>query len=106
SPHHLLGAQAAEGLLIAGPAGFVGWAIAELLVDGRGSSLSAWLVAAIVAATALLPVLAIAGVARRPLGAAEREDVVMRGPSPRRLTVEALVVVAAGLGVYLLRRRG
>lgn len=106
SPYQLLAAQAAEGLLIAAPAGFVGWAIAELAVDGRGSSLSAWLVAAIVLATALLPVLAIAGVARRSLGAAEREDVVALGPSPRRLTVEGLIVVAAGLGVYLLRRRG
>jgi putative ABC transport system permease protein len=106
SPYQLLAAQAAEGLLIAAPAGFVGWAIAELAVDGRGSSLSAWLVIAIAAATALLPVLAIAGVARQPLGAEEREDVVARGPSPRRLTVEGLIVVAAGLGVYLLRRRG
>jgi len=106
SPYQLLAAQAAEGLLIAAPAGFVGWALAELAVDGRGSALSVWLVVATVAATTLLPVLAIAGVARRPLGAAEREDVVMRGPSPRRLTVEGVIVVAAGLGVYLLRRRG
>ncbi|HZT44594.1 MAG TPA: FtsX-like permease family protein [Gaiellaceae bacterium] len=106
SPHQLLAAQAAEGLLIAAPAGFAGWAAATLAVDGRGSPLSASLVLAIVVATALLPVAAISGVARRPLGAPEREDVVALGPSPRRLAVEALIVVAAGLGVYLLRRRG
>src|SRR5581483_8516858 len=90
SPHQLLAARAA----------------AALAVDGRGSPLSASLVLAIVVATALLRVAAISGVARRPLGAPEREDVVALGPSPRRLAVEALIVVAAGLGVYLLRRRG
>ena len=54
----------------------------------------------------LLPVLAIAGTARRPLGARAREDVVTGRPSARRLAVEGLVVVGAGVGVYLLRRRG
>lgn len=106
SPRQLLAAQAVEALLIAAPAGLAGWALAVLAVHGRGSSLSAWLTAAIVAATVILPVAAIAGVARRPLGAAERDEIVASRPSPRRLTVEGLVVVAAGLGAYLLRRRG
>jgi putative ABC transport system permease protein len=106
SPHHLLAAQAAESFLISAPAALLGWGLAVLLVDGRGSSLSGWLAFAIVAATVLLPVLAIAGTARRPLGAREREDVVTGRPSARRLAVEGLVVVGAGLGVYLLRRRG
>ena len=106
SPHHLLAAQAAESFLISAPAALLGWGLAVLLVDGRGSSLSAWLAFAIVAATVLLPVLAIAGTARRPLGARAREDVVTGRPSARRLAVEGLVVVGAGVGVYLLRRRG
>ena len=106
SPHHLLAAQAAESFLISAPAALLGWGLAALLVDGRGSSLSAWLAVAIVAATVLLPVLAIAGTARRPLGARAREDVVTGRPSARRLAVEGLVVVGAGVGVYLLRRRG
>jgi putative ABC transport system permease protein len=106
SPHHLLAAQAAESFLISAPAALLGWGLAVLLVDGRGSSLSGWLAFAIVAATVLLPVLAIAGTARRPLGARAREDVVTGRPSARRLAVEGLVVVGAGLGVYLLRRRG
>ena len=106
SPHHLLAAQAAESFLTSAPAALLGWGLAVLLVDGRGSSLSAWLAFAIVAATVLLPVLAIAGTARRPLGARAREDVVTGRPSARRLAVEGLVAVGAGVGVYLLRRRG
>lgn len=106
SPRHLLAAQAAESFLIAAPAALLGWCLAVLLVDGRGSGLSAWLAFAIVAATVLLPVLAIAGTASRPLGARPREDVVTERPSARRLAVEGLIVLGAGLGVYLLRRRG
>jgi putative ABC transport system permease protein len=106
SPLHVLGAQATEALLIAVPAGVAGWALALLVVDGRSSSLSAWLVLAIVAGTAVLLVAAITGLARRPLGPFGRDDVVLTRPSPRRLALEGLVVVAAGLGVFLLRRRG
>ncbi len=106
SPRHVLVAQAAEALLIAAPAGLLGWALAALVVGGRASSLSAWLVLAVVVATALVPVAAIAGLVRRPLGPPSRGDAVLARPSARRLSLEALVVVAAGLGVYLLRRRG
>ncbi len=107
APRHLLGAQAAEALLIAAPAGFVGWAIATLTVPGRGSTLSAWFVLAIVAGTALLPVAAVVGLARRPLRPAEeREDAGVSRPSPRRLVLEGVIALAAGLGVYLVRRRG
>ena len=96
SPHHLLAAQAAESFLISAPAALLGWGLAVLLVDGRGSSLSAWLAFAIVAATVLLPVLAIAGTARRPLGARAREDVV---------TGTALGAAARGGGAGRRRRR-
>jgi putative ABC transport system permease protein len=106
SPPHVLAAQTAEGLLIAVPAGLLGWALAVSAIGGRGSDLSGWLVLATVAATVLLLVAAIIGVARRPLQAPAREDVVAPRPSSRRLAMEALVAIAALLGVYLLRRRG
>jgi putative ABC transport system permease protein len=106
SPLQVLGAQTAEGLLVAVPAGLVGWTVAVLTINARGSGLSAWLALALVAATVLLLVAAIAGVARRPLGPLGREDVIVARPSPRRLALEGLVVVAAALGVFLLRRRG
>jgi putative ABC transport system permease protein len=102
----VLAAQVAEGLLIAAPAGLLGWAAAVLVIDARGSSLSAWLVVGLVASTVVLLVASIAGVARRPLGSTERDDVVVSRPSPRRVALEAAVAVAAAGGVYLLRRRG
>ena len=106
SPFQVLSAQAAESLLVAVPAGLVGWTVAVLVIQARGSALSAWLVLALVAGTVTLLVAAIVGIARRPLGPLGREDVVLTRPSPRRLALEGLVVVAAALGVYLLRRRG
>ena len=106
SSSQVLAAQAAEGLLIAAPAGFLGWLLAVAAVDGRTSGLSGWLALALVGATVALLVAAIVGVARRPLGPLAREDVVLARPSPRRLALEGLVAAAAALGVYLLRRRG
>lgn len=105
SPRHVLAAQAAEAVLIAAPAGLAGWALAVLAIDARGSGLSARLALAIVALTVALLVVAIMGVARRPLGPLGRDDVVPARLSARRLVLEGLVVVAAGLGVFLLRRR-
>jgi putative ABC transport system permease protein len=102
----VLAAQIAEGLLIAAPAGLLGWGAAVLVVDARPSSLSAWLALGVVASTVALLVLSVAGVARRPLGSGERDDVVVSRPSPRRLALEVAVAVAAAGGVYLLRRRG
>ena len=106
APLQVLGAQAAEALLVAAPAGLAGWTAAELAIRARGSGLSAWLALALVAGTVVLLVGAIAGIARRPLGPGGREDVAVARPSPRRLALEGLVVVVAALGVYLLRRRG
>jgi putative ABC transport system permease protein len=106
SPLHLLFAQVAEGFLVAAPAGVAGWAVAVLAIQARGSSLSAWLALALVAATIILLVATIAGLARRPLAPTGRDDVVLARSSPRRLALEGLVAVAAVLGVYLLRRRG
>jgi putative ABC transport system permease protein len=106
SPLQVLAAQVAEGLLIAAPAGLLGWATAVMVIDARSSSLSAWLVLGLVASAVLLLVLSVAGVARRRLGPAERDDVVVSRPSARRLALEGAVAVAAAGGVYLLRRRG
>jgi putative ABC transport system permease protein len=102
----VLAAQVAEGLLIAAPAGLLGFAAALLVIEARGSSVSAWLAFGLVASTVVLLVASIAGVARRPLGPAERDDVVVSRPSTRRLALEGAVAVAAAGGVYLLRRRG
>jgi putative ABC transport system permease protein len=106
SPSQMMAAQAAEGVLIAAPAALMGWAVAVLAIRARGSSLSAWLAVAIVTGTVLLLVAAIAGVARRSPTPAGRDDIVLARLSRRRLALEGLVVVAAMLGVYLLRRRG
>lgn len=106
SPVGVLAAQAAEVLLIAVPAGLLGWLLAVLFVDGRSTRLSAWLVAGLVAATVAMVVGAVTGAARRPVAPLGREDVVLIRPSARRLVLEGLVAAAAGLGAYLLRRRG
>ncbi len=106
SPLQVLSAQAAEGLMIALPAGLLGWLAAVLVIPARASSLSAWLAAGLVAAAVFLLVATISGVARRPLGPLGREDVVVGRLSPRRLALEGAIVVAAAGGVYLLRRRG
>lgn len=106
SSRDVLVAQAAEGLLLAAPAGVAGWAVAVAAVDARGSRLSAWFALAMVAGTVALLVAVVAGVARRPLGPLSREDAVLARPSPRRLVIEGLIAVAAVLGIVLLRRRG
>ncbi len=106
STRDVLAAQAAEGLLLAGPAGVVGWTVAVLSIDARSSSLSAWFALAMVAGTVAILVVAVAGVARRPLEPLSREDAVLVRPSRRRLVIEGLIAVAAVLGVVLLHRRG
>jgi putative ABC transport system permease protein len=106
SPRQVLGLQALEAAAIAVPAGVAGWAISLLAVDARGSSLSAWLTGAVVVGTIVLLVVSLAGAARRPLGSLAPQDVVPDRPARGRLALEALVAVAALLGVYLVRRRG
>jgi putative ABC transport system permease protein len=106
APGQVLGAQAAEAVVLALPAGLAGWVLAMLVVEARASSASAWLALAIVAGTVVLLVAAIADQARRPLEPLGRDDGPLTRPSRRRLMLEGLVVVTAGLGVFLLRRRG
>lgn len=101
-----LATQAAEGLLVAVPAGALGYAAATLLTERPAGLLPALLVLGIVLAAGLLLAVLAAGPARRALAAQGRADVLVPRLSPLRLAVEALVVVAALAGAYLLRRRG
>jgi len=101
-----LAAQAFEGLLVAVPAGALGYVAATLASGRQPGLLPGLLVVAIVLATGAL----LAGVAvdpaRRALATKGRADVLVPRLSPLRLAVEALVVIAALAGAYLLRRRG
>ncbi|HET8752095.1 MAG TPA: FtsX-like permease family protein [Gaiellaceae bacterium] len=105
-PRQVLLTQLLEGLLLAVPAGLAGWGVAVLAVHGRGSTLSVWLAVAVVVGAVLLQAAGVARHARRSLRPPERDVPPTGRASPRRLVIEALVVVLAGLGVYLLRRRG
>ncbi|GIJ20866.1 ABC transporter permease [Micromonospora lutea] len=82
----------------------IGWLVGSQ-VPGRQGAFP-WLVVALaVLTTAVVPVLAMHS--QRRVGVVSgRADVAWRRPSARRLTVEAGVLVLAGLGVVLLRRRG
>jgi putative ABC transport system permease protein len=98
-------AEVVQGLIVALPAGALGFLVASV-AGGRGSVLSAWLVLAIVLATALVLGAAAVAPARRPPALRVREDVVAIGLSGRRVAIELLTVAVALVGVYLLRRRG
>ena len=101
-----LATQAAEGLLVAIPAALLGYGLATLVVGRSPSLLPVILVLALaLAACGLLAALALAP-ARRALTARGRDDAPVERHSPLRLAVEALVIVAALAGAYLLRRRG
>lgn len=101
-----LAAQALEGLLVAVPAGVLGYAAATLVAGRPAGLLPGLLVLAIVLATGALLAAVAVGPARRALATKGRADVLVPRPSPLRLAVEALVVIAALAGAYLLRRRG
>jgi putative ABC transport system permease protein len=102
----VLGAEAAEGIAIALPAGALGLVAAMLAVGGRGTALAIWLVAGIVVATGAILAAAAAGAARRGLATRGRDDAEIGSVSSRRLALEGLVVLLSIAGVYLLRRRG
>lgn len=105
-PRQVLCAEALEGLLLAAPAGLAGWGVALLAVHSRSSSLSGWLVLAVVIASVLVLTAGIVRYARGRLRPPERDEPAAGRTSPRRLVLEAVIVVLAGLGVYLLQRRG
>jgi putative ABC transport system permease protein len=101
-----LAAQALEGLLVAVPAGALGF-VAATLASGRPPGLlpGVLVLAIVLAAGALLAGVAV-GPARRALATQGRADVLVPRLSPLRLALEALVVLASLAGAYLLRRRG
>jgi putative ABC transport system permease protein len=101
-----LAAQGVEGLLVAVPAGALGYAAATLVAGRPAGLLPGLLVLGIVLAAGILPAAVAAGPARRALAAQGRADVLVPRLSPLRLAVEAVVVIAALAGAYLLRRRG
>jgi putative ABC transport system permease protein len=102
----VLGAEAVEGIAVAVPAAALGCLLAFLLTDGSSVAPSLLLVAGIVLATGGVLAAAASGAARSGLSARGRDDVAVGAVSPRRLAVEAAVVVSSLVGVYLLRRRG
>jgi putative ABC transport system permease protein len=102
----VLGAEAVEGIAVALPAAALGCLLAILLTEGRNADTSLLLVAGIVLATGGIVAAAASGAARSGLAARGRDEVGVGAVSPRRLAVEAAVVVSSLVGVYLLRRRG
>jgi putative ABC transport system permease protein len=102
----VLGAEAVEGIAVALPAGLLGLLLAVLLVDGRSVMPSVLLVTGIVLATGGILAAAASGAARSGLAAGGRDEVAVSVVSPRRLAVEAAIVLSSLVGVYLLRRRG
>ncbi len=82
----------------------LGWLVATR-VPGRSDGMPWAVLLLVVLTTAVVPLLAMYSQRRVGL-VAGRADLVRQRPSVRRLTVEASVLVLAGLGVVLLRRRG
>jgi putative ABC transport system permease protein len=106
SAGQLVGAVLVEGLLLSLPPAALAAALVWVLLPG-GPNLPTAVGAAIVAGvTTLLLLAAGAPVAVAQPRAPGREASFLRRPSPRRLALEALVVVLAVGGAYLLRERG
>lgn len=106
STAQLIGAAAAEGLLLTLPAATLAILIA-LLVLPSGSPRSTAVAAFAVAIVAtLLIVLAIVPTAIAAPRGPGRSSIGGRRTSARRLMLEGLVIVLACVGAYLLRERG
>lgn len=102
----LLGSHLVEGLLIAVPASAVAYFAAVTLVEGRASTWSPVLAVVVAGGAALVLMLTVLRPATGPLREGEREVSTAARLSPRRVTFEALVIVLAGGGAFLLRQRG
>ncbi|MEU4641355.1 FtsX-like permease family protein [Micromonospora sp. NPDC023814] len=95
------GRSLAESLLAVPPAAVLGWLLGGLAPGAPGQTW--WLaLAATVLVVSALPVATLAV----STGGTGRRDLVRSRPTARRLTVEAGLLVLAGLAVVLLRRRG
>ncbi|MEV5409481.1 FtsX-like permease family protein [Thermopolyspora sp. NPDC052614] len=86
------------------PAALAGYGLAFLVPGTATAAVHAGPPLIALAAVALAAVFAAAD--HRVTSRERREDVAARRPSPRRLVAEALVVVLALVGAYLLRTRG
>lgn len=94
----------AESALVLPAAVLAGWLIGTL-PPGRGGGEVALVALLAVVATAAIPVLAMMG-QRDAAFVASRRDLTRHRPSVRRLTAELSVLALAGLGIFLLHRRG
>ena len=106
STAQLLGTHLLEGVLVGVPAAVVGYLGAVTVVDARPAPLSGLAAAAVAGAAALMLVVATLRPATAPLRDLEREAPGGSRLSPRRVALEALVVVLAVGGAVLLRQRG
>lgn len=103
----LIGARLLEGILLCGPAAAIGYLVATVLVDARGSRWSIWGAAGVAATMTILLV-----VSAEPLRVANLGQLLRRSLSPlrqrsrRRLTLEATIVVFAIAALAALRQRG
>ncbi|GAB3502097.1 FtsX-like permease family protein [Phytohabitans suffuscus] len=98
------GRALAESLVVLPLATAAGWLLATY-VPGRPAATGWLVVGAGAVATLVIPALAAAS-QRRLSFTARRQDLVRHRPSTRRLTAELFFLLVAGLGAYLLRRRG
>ncbi|MER7420178.1 FtsX-like permease family protein [Micromonospora peucetia] len=95
------GRSLAEVLLVVPPAAVLGWLIGNLAPGAPGQT--GWFaVAATILVVSVLPVATLAA----SNGGVGRRDLVRVRPSARRLTVEAGLLLLAGIATVLLRRRG
>jgi putative ABC transport system permease protein len=93
-----------ESLVVLPLATAAGWLLGTY-VPGRAAA-TGWLVVG-VGAVATLAIPVLAAVSQRRLSfTARRQDLVRHRPSTRRLTAELFFLLVAGMGAYLLRRRG
>lgn len=111
----LLAAQLIEGLLLAIPAGLVGYGCALLIVPARASGEALVVALGVALAATALTLLAALPTVRLPLGRlldrAGRggENIgpaASRRAQARRIALEVFVVLLAAAGIFLLRRRG
>jgi putative ABC transport system permease protein len=102
----LLGTQLWEAIVLAGLGALVGYAVAVLLVPGRGSALSPILAVATALGAIVLLVAATWPATRHHDTRAGRDEAVGLRASPRRLVLEATAVGLAIAGIALLQQRG
>ena len=102
----LLGTQLWEALLLAGLGAILGYAIAVLLVPGRGTILSPIIAVATALGAVALLVAATWPATRRQGTRAGRDEPPGLSASPRRLVLEATAVGLAIAGILLLQQRG